>query len=86
MKMDGEITAGGYIVCHRNVGIMVPGDLAAITIYILLRVLFKGFSFPPSEEIINFFRILGDGAIAGPLAGRLQAVMLIFQRPSLESS
>ena len=27
--MDGEISAGGYIVCHRNVGIMIPGDLAA---------------------------------------------------------
>ena len=40
-------------------------DLAAITIYVLLRLLFKDFTFTISEDIMDFIKTIYVGTLAG---------------------
>jgi len=61
MKMDGEISAGGYIVCHRNVGIMIPGDLAAKIKPQSRALSFPGRFIPCPVKFLKYFCFLCIG-------------------------
>ena len=57
-KDNGKITAAGFIICHRNVGIMCPGNDTAEIKPKACTLFFPGGLIPYAVEPVEYFFLL----------------------------